>query len=85
MEKQLNLNSQYNSIGKGANEIFGSFKRETKNRNGGSSLCKALLRPVKLYGLQFWCSYVQKNMEKYGKIDVQERDTGIIHKLKEMP
>ena len=63
-EKQLNLNSQYNSVEKGANEILGCFKRETENRNEGPSHCKAPLRPVKVYGLQFWCSYVQKNMEK---------------------
>lgn len=64
MEKELDLNSQYNSVEKGTSEILGCFKSETKNRNGESSLYKALLTSVKVYGLQFWCSYVQKNMEK---------------------
>lgn len=64
MEKQLNLNSQYNSVEKRANKILGCFKRETKNRNEGFSLFKSLLRPVKVYSLEFLCSYIQKNMEK---------------------
>lgn len=64
MVKQLNLTSQYNSVEKVTSEILDCFKRQTKNRNGESSLYRALLTSVKVYGLQFWCSYAKKNMEK---------------------
>lgn len=82
MEKQLDLNSQYNFVEKEANEILGCFKRDPKNRNEGSSSRKALLRPVSIWPT-VWAFMCSKEYVKIG--DVQKRDTGIIHKVKEMP
>lgn len=54
----LNLNSQYKSVAKWANEILGCFRRQKVNGKGGFALCVALLRPGPVYSLQFWCSCV---------------------------
>lgn len=78
--KKLYSNSWCNSVDKGANEIFACFKRESKNRSGRSSLYKAFLKPVKKE--YRFSVHIFKRIWRNG--DVQKRDIGIIHKLKEI-